>query len=311
VNEVALVVRLLLAVGTMLISATQVSAQAVRDRDTVTLNPDQAHIMFEANDVVPLVLMRVPTADQREAFRAERAIELERARTRYVRDAARWERNSRTYSACLARAPGHCGRVGPVPIEPTEANFELTPLEARSLVFIGPQNRFARADGRSIYVHAVQPGRYIVYGLFMENAPANGICFCFGTIAFEAGGGQITDLGRLDINSDATLARDQLAVERVQFSSISRMTVPVDARLTQFVTRPAIFDGVGKLPNFYVAFVDRIAPMAGVIRYARDHVLAGPDGNDITDDYIASMRQTAIAPSIPSSGASSSPVSNP
>lgn len=164
------------------------------------------------------------------------------------------------------------------PVEPTEENFAIAPIDMRMMVPFGPQYIFDKTDGEEktfSYLIEVEPGEYTYYGpmLYMPNGQVFGQCYCMGSVKFEAKAGQITSLGDfLGLGWADRAALEQSTFERELLPD--RPAVPTDwsipESLAQYPNAKAELRAAGKRNNFIRALVGRIPPVPGVLSYDRD-----------------------------------------
>jgi hypothetical protein len=261
-----------------------VSAQAVKDKPQVTLDAGTAYIMYMAKAPAALELIREPTEADVAAYNTRRKTALDKAHGKYLRKIKDWQ----TQVAAHKANPG-LPLVGTEPIEPTEANFSFPPIEFDMIVAMGPLNRFSKADDMSVYLQAVPPGNYRVYGpifVGVDNTVAAGVCMCMGTVQFRAEAGTITNVGTLRFPLlEAILAAKASGGERPKTAldlpdgTTSFAIVPaaagaaVDPRIGSYPVKPALYRGAGKMPNWYGIEVDRLTAMPGVLSYDRDRIV--------------------------------------
>lgn len=252
---------------------------AVKDKPAVALDPKQAYILVRSDAAVPLHLMRDPSSEDQAAWEKLRSDALAKARTKYAKRLASWEKAS----AAAAKAPKGDPRavVPEKPVEPTEENFEFTPFGLMTGVSIGPMNRFAKVEGgASTYLQAVTPGNYRLYGpvTVLPNAPAVGSCFCMGSVRFEAKAGEIVDMGTIVTRAAPAAAGERLVPLTLRIDPATAET-PVDPRLKGTALRAAAYRPAGKLPNYFGLAIDRLPEMPGVFRYDRDRIVDLTGGN--------------------------------
>jgi hypothetical protein len=164
------------------------------------------------------------------------------------------------------------------PVEPTEQNFAIAPIDMRMMVSFGPQYIFDKSDGadkRFSYLIEVEPGEYTYFGpvLSMPDGQVFGVCYCMGSVKFEAKAGQITSLGDfLSLGWADRKALEQATIERELLAD--RPPVPTDwsvpESLSALPAAPAELRAAGKRNNFIRALVGRIPPVPGVLAYDRD-----------------------------------------
>jgi hypothetical protein len=276
-------VALLLAAAPALARAKDVvfvTTAAVKDKPAVSLDKAQGHILLRSDAAMPLYLMKVPSAEDQAAYDTMRAEALIEARGKYTKKLASYER-----AKALADSAKKNGSSAPVtvptkPIEPTEENFEFTAFGLLSAVSIGPMNRFAKQEGgASVYLQAVTPGIYRIYGpiTVIPNSAVLGTCLCMGSVSFEVRAGEIVDMGMIAMKAPPTDAGDATETEGiVPFNFQLQPATPamaVDARLAGIPIRPAAYRPVGKLPNYFGLTIDRLAEMPGVVRYEGDRII--------------------------------------
>jgi len=261
-----------------------VSAQAVKDKPQVALDTGTAYIMYTAKAPAALELIREPTEADVAAYNTRRKTALDKAHGKYVRKLADWQ----AQVAAHKRDP-NVPLVGTAPIEPTEANFSFPPIEFDMIVAMGPLNRFSKADDASVYLQAVPPGNYRVYGpivVGVDNTVAAGVCMCMGTVQFRAEAGAITNVGTLRFPLlDAMLAAKASGGEKPKTAldlpdgTTSFAIQPavagaaVDPRIGSFPVKPAVLRASGKMPNWYGIEVDRLTAIPGILSYDRDRIV--------------------------------------
>lgn len=253
-------------------ASAQTVAVAVRDRPTVTLDPAQAYVMYSAPGQLPLMLMREPSAEDRDDWRARREVALAEAQRRYTRDFERWQRARDEY-----RAGDRSTRVPTRPVEPTQDNFAFPAIETEMFYQIGPQNRFSK-EGRSVYLSALSPGDYRIYGQMMaaQGQATGGICMCMGSVRFSVAIGVITNVGEIIVGTQVGPMSADININSPQQSDA------IDPRLAAFTVQPAHFSAAGKLPNYFGIFIGRVGELSGVLRYERDRVIDVATGADVT-----------------------------
>ncbi|MCX7285961.1 MAG: hypothetical protein NTX28_18310 [Novosphingobium sp.] len=267
--------------------------RAVADKPQIVLNPAKAYIAVQGDYQVNPLLMKRPNAEEAARHAAKRAEELAREHEKWVKKHASWK----SEMAVFAKSPPSVKRPTE-PQEPTEANFSWPRYEQVHPVYIGPQNRFAKAEGgASTYLQEVDPGEYVFYGSVMMGVPG-GICACLGTVAFKAEAGKVTSLGKMRLmvvdarreskdgasgapkgglgllvgakpgrvgNSlDLPEGTTSLAFAPASFS---------DPRVPADLVVAASFTPVDRMPNWFGLEVDRVMPIEGVMRYERDKVV--------------------------------------
>jgi len=267
--------------------------KAVADKPQVVLNPAKAYIAVQGDYQVNPLLMKRPNADEAAKHAANRAEELAKEHEKWAKKHASWEKEV----ALLSKSASATNRPKE-PQEPTEANFSWPRYEQAHTVYIGPQNRFAKAEGgASTYLHEVEPGEYVFYGNVMMAVPG-GLCACLGTVAFKADAGKVTSLGKMrlmvvdaqreakDGASGAPKAGLGLLVGAKPGRVGKSLDLPEGVTSLAFTPAPfsdprvpaemvvtARFTPVDRMPNWFGLEVDRVMPIEGVMRYERDKVV--------------------------------------
>jgi hypothetical protein len=121
----------------------------------------------------------------------------------------------------------------------------------------------------------VEPGEYTYFGpiLYLPGTPVFGVCYCMGSVKFEAKAGQITSLGDfLSLGWADRAALEQSTFERELLPD--RPAKPTDWSVPQSLAKypnvKAELRASGKRNNFLRALVGRMPPVPGVLAYNRD-----------------------------------------
>lgn len=225
-----------------------------KDKDPIVIDPARAYVFYRSAEKVSIRVLREVTPMQRRAWESERAGAYAKARAKYERQYASWQKED----AAWRRLPKN-QRVGnPAPIKPDEVNQETFGFPAPELsnftdFTAGPQ--LSKDAGGYTYLIAVDPGIYSIYGQVVVGS--NGVagkCLCMGSVKFEAKPGRIVDLGQID------------------YPTIEPATpsMPLPAKLKGLPVEPADFHAAAKVPNYFGILIDRMPAMPGVLRYERD-----------------------------------------
>ena len=258
--------------GLSLLAAAGASAEPVKNKPQIALDPTQAYVMCAgAHWGQTLTIVSIPTSADMEAYRRNRSAALEQARRDYAQKLATWQ----------ARKPGD---TAPQPVEPSDATFAFRLPVVAVTMGAFPGDRFAKTDTRSIYLESLPPGDYYVDGPIF-NGPADGVqatCMCL-TVRFHVSAGQITDMGRIVSNFYEAKQRARAAGAPPPRSpldlpdGVTTMAIepaqpgaPVDPRIGAFPVRPAEYHPFGKFQNTTGELVDRLTEMPGVFRYDGD-----------------------------------------
>lgn len=265
----------LLALGAPLSAAPRDRAEykAVEEKNLVSgkhkLDPAKAYIFIRSPMRSSGAFLKVPDAAEVADYEAEWREELADARKDYPGKLARWQ------AKVAAKT-----KAGDKPVEPTEENFAIAPIEQRMIVSFGPQFVYSKsADGADAkfftYLIEVEPGEYSYFGplMVMPNGQTFGTCYCMGSVRFEAKKGEITSLG--DFLSLGWADREMLSQSTIERANLpEREAKPTDwsvpDSLSALPAAPARLRAAGKVNNFIRALVGRIPPVPGVLAYDRD-----------------------------------------
>lgn len=236
-----------------------VVSKPVSDKPAVTLDPSLGYVLLRADVQTPMHLMRLPSAQDQQAYDAMRSAALQKEKKKYPGKVTSYKSDLATYE--LLKKNNKSLKPPEPPIEPTEENFVFTPFNLLAGASIGPMNRFSKGEnGKSVYLQSITPGTYRIYGL-LSVAPgqaAVGTCFCMGSVKFTVKAGEIVDLGSISrVGSLIPFGADD----------------EIDPRLRDWPISPADYRAVGKLPNYFGLTLGRITPIAMVIRYNRDRII--------------------------------------
>ena len=256
-----------------------VEALSVKDKPGVTLDSAKAYVLLRSDMPVPLYLMKVASADDQAAYDKLRADALVKAHDKYVKKQAQYDAAVKENAKAPKGSP--LPPLPEKPVEPTEANFEFTPVPLLTGVLIGPMYRFAKGDGgSSTYLEELTPGEYRIYGPLAANpgVAAVGSCYCMGSVAFTVKAGEITDLGMIAAKANPPAKRpegDSSAPVIMDGPLLvpAGADVALDPRLSGARIVPAKFRPIGKLPNYFGVTVNRMPAMPGVMRYDRDRIV--------------------------------------
>lgn len=252
----------------------------VRSGDPI--DPRQAYIMLRLvknpnSAALSPVFLRVPDDDElarydaakRTAFDKARP-KLERARAALIAKKAETERSGRSFDQSI-----------PPPPSVDTFNFEFG--GAANLYAVSRGKIFVRDGEDTIYLIAVRPANYVLYGLSW--GPGLHQCFCFGTVGFDAKAGSVTDLGRfIQDRADKVSAVPELTAEtglREIGQSDMRLFSAAIRPVASFTSTPAAFAGLTLRAARYEAIgayvepgailAQRLAPVPGVLDYREGH----------------------------------------
>jgi hypothetical protein len=213
------------------------------------------------------VFLKTPSAEEIANYEAKWREEFAEAQEDYPKALKRYE---------IAKQSGRPPKEKPV--EPTEASFAIAPIDTRMIVAFGPQFVFDKTDGPDksfSYLIEVEPGEYTYLGpiAYLPGTPVFGVCYCMGSVKFEAKAGQITSLGDfLSLGWADRKALEQSTFERELLPDrpAKETDWSVPQSLQQYPHAKAELRAAGKRNNFLSALVGRIPPVPGVLAYERD-----------------------------------------
>ena len=257
-------------------------SQQFKANTAVSLDPTKAYLLVRSPLNLDVRLLRDARPDEVAAYKLERAAALEKARAKYVRRLAGYERDVKVWNSM---APDQrTGRPKPErPIEPTDDNLAFKGIESDKFVTIWGGRVFDKPSQARLI--AVDPGTYRIYGQMIEgnNGSAFGFCMCMGSVQFEAAPGRITDLGNLRFPlaealrekvkpnwNGLTPGKGGLTGMRVE---PMQATDPVPASLVNLPRQAAVYRAAGKIDNFFGVQIDRLTALPGVLSYRRDEVI--------------------------------------
>lgn len=273
-----------------------VEAKHVKDAPAVTLDPAKAYIMLRAAHAMPMHFVKIASAEDQIAYDKLKAEAFAEAREDYAKDLAKYERD-------LAVAKKTSGMKEPKkPIEPTEANFQFTRFAQMANFTMGPLNRFHSKDG-STYLHAVTPGKYRIFGQF-DPLVGVGVCYCMGSVTFDAEAGKITDLGTMttDLANSGPPEKGDSSSPRVAAAAMAlepvKNSTPVDPRLKALPRTAADLRAAGKMANYFGIAISRLPAIPGVLSYRRDQIV---DKKAVAAEPVAQPVEAAPAEAVAAS----------
>lgn len=277
---------LILAVATLALPAA-VTAQPVEQKNLVSgkakYDPEMGYIFLRGPARQNAMFLRLPDAEDVVAYEKQWAEALAKAKEKYIRQLRNWEGDVAIAKQTRKKPPEK-------PIEPTEQNFGIAPIEVQNPVTVGPQFVFAKAEGDAAknfsYLHAVKPGKYAYYGPIFAapNGGYFGFCYCMGTVSFEVKAGAVTDLGNFllvgpgldpDFPSAEPLQGSEAGLYRPQNLSVQfgALDYGLPETLKSWPSMVADWRAYGHIPNHFGISVMRMPPVDGVLAYRRDKVI--------------------------------------
>lgn len=260
-------------------------------------DPNAGYILVHSQSRVYGTFLRVPDDATREAYQKDWEEAFAKAKKKYEGALRSWESSAKLAQQTKAKVPAK-------PVEPTRENFSIGAIELRDMISFGPMFVFSKTDTRFDYLTAVKPGTYIYYGMVMAapNLPAGGICNCMGSVKFEVKPGVVTDLGNFLYAAPkpeapfdyATLQGQKWAAERKAKGKDvpainTEVTFGLPASLKDWPSEKAEFSANGKINNFFLLPITRMAPVPGVLAYRRDTVIDVKTGQDLPNPVIKSV----------------------
>lgn len=279
-----MIARILMIAAAALAVAAPARAQQLKAKDVVRVDDGKAYVLYRTRQKFVMRFLRSPDAAEAEQWRSERADALAKAREKYARAKARYDKEYASYLEYRKVGQGYPRPARPV--EPTERNFAHTPFEMANFFETYAGRVVVNEKGGYAYLLALKPGTYVFYGSVSFGGNGYlGTCMCMGSLKFEAVAGQVTDLGEIRMPAlEALLDKRDFATYEaggltVATGLTSLMAVPAtDAmRLPPQVAgkpvRPAEYRAAEKLPNYWGVLIDRITPLPGVLAYERDKLI--------------------------------------
>ncbi|MBL0915042.1 MAG: hypothetical protein IBJ13_05880 [Sphingopyxis sp.] len=261
-------IRLLIALSLLLSPALALAkggeGVAMHRIAPASMSPDKAYLFFRSSTAksgminTEHVLLRVPTDAEVAAYRAARQT---------------------AYDAALPKLTQK-SKDGRVPS-----------IEEFVFPYDGPANAFAIDAGefiedgemRSYLVEAV-PGTYVLYGVSVGGRDVTA-CNCLGTVKFEARAGAITNMGALYADkvhkeSPVPHVEDNLGPSMFNYGFIlgqalvpPETAAPAPPALAGLPMRNAEYHAVGLFREIGSPFINRLAPVPGILGYDRGKVI--------------------------------------
>lgn len=257
-------------------------SQQFKASTAVSLDPTKAYLLVRSPLSLDVRLLRDARPDEVVAYKVERAAALEKARAKYVRRLAGYERDIKVWNSMAADQ--RTGQIKPErPIEPTDENLAFKGIESDKFVTIWGGRVFDKPSQARLI--AVDPGTYRIYGQMIEgnNGSVFGFCLCMGSVQFDAAPGRITDLGNIRYPlaealrdkvkpswNGLTPGKGGLTGMRVE---PMQPTDPVPASVANLPRVAAAYRAAGKIDNFFGVQIDRLTALPGVLAYKRDEVV--------------------------------------
>lgn len=137
------------------------------------------------------------------------------------------------------------------------------------------------------YLVGLPPGRYVIAAATPSGIGPMGTCFCMGTLAFEAKGGEITDLGYLlatwedrptkvaELAAVVAPGKPYIVMPPLIAATVRQSSelTPIPEALRSLPRAAAEYRAVGKFPNYFHSVINRMAPVDKVLAYEGDKVI--------------------------------------
>lgn len=224
------------------------------------LSPDSAYLLLRVSRAksgmfpIQQVLLRIPAADELDAWRTAKKAAYAAALPKLTKDA----------------------KGGPVP---TIDEFAFD-YEGKANSFVVDNGKFLEDGEMRTVLLQVPAGTYVLYGITLGG---KGLvtCNCLGTVSFAARAGAITNVGALyadKVHKESPLAplEDNLGESMFQYGFIfgaalvpADAATPVPASLSALTVEPAKFEVVGQFYEPGAGGINRLAPIPGVLGYER------------------------------------------
>jgi hypothetical protein len=271
----------------------------IKEGSPIEVRPDRAYLLFRTPRLkgavtVEPVLLRIPTASEIERYEQAKAAAYEKALPKLTK----------AYREALARREERIAKGGdsaaPVPLEPSLERFSFGWNEIPNLQVIDYGDALVMADDERTFLVEALPGDYVLYGLSLAGgAPALFVCFCLGTVGFEAKAGEITDLGYLYGDS----ARNKSEVPYLADETGYGPSSDTPSVLAAGTIRPARRDSslppslagrkivaadyraVGKYFTPNARGLNRLVPVPGILDYDRGDVIDVKTGRIAPDNF--------------------------
>ena len=253
--------------------ARQGASMAPIGHDTaVTLRPDRAYVLFRMRPAATVVrflepvFLRKPSEDELNAYRAAKKAAFDRDLPKLLKQVGKGQ-----------PAPG---------------------LDTYAFTYDGPGNvdkidrtKFVEDGEDRVFLVEAIPGDYVLYGI-AQGTDLVWVCNCLGTVSFRADAGIITDIGTIlmaqahlptdipELKTETDLGKSVSPVG-ILFAEAVRSSRPdsyVPQSLRGFNRKPAHFEPVAPFVETGTAYINRLAPMPGILSYDGGKVIDGRTG---------------------------------
>ncbi len=260
----------------------------IKEGAAVTLKPDKAYILFRTEKpkgtaTIHPVFLRVPSSQEMARFAEAKQQAFRAAEPRLIKD-----REKILAEQAKAKASGKPFRKS-VPPVPSIDNFSFNWDAVANLQNIDDDVAFVKGAGGSVYLVEAPPGEYILYGASFSGIlrPGLHVCFCLGTVGFQAKAGQITDMGHFLGDQVKSLSNIPELAPESNFGPSSDPFFPliggtvrpargdaaIPAALRGMPIAPAGYRAIGKYFHPGAMGINRLVPVPGVLAYDRGKVI--------------------------------------
>lgn len=260
-------------------SAALAEREQFGQNDVITIDPARAYILFRVEDRAEIQFLKVVDDAERSAWEAARQTAFERALARNQRSIVQWQRDMAQCGGQNA-ASAYCSNRGPRPAPLTMETFAFASPESDNFISVGRGRYFEQMGTSYVYLRAVEPGTYILYGplIIGANGAAAGVCLCMGSVRFEARAGQIVDIGEIHLSGvDGADHAGRFGPDGHRLPAPVVIPPRADAgrpaRLANLPFATASLHAADRMPNYFGVLIDRLAPIPGVLGYERGLVI--------------------------------------
>lgn len=272
----------------------------IKEGQPVAIADNKAYFLLRisrpngATKIEPIFL-RVPSEQElkdyfaaREAAYRELEPDLLEARAEMLRKKEEAEARGKTFK-------------GVIPPEPTLDAFDFVWSEKSNTENIQFNSPFMKSGDDTLYVVEVPAGEYVLYGAAIGGSfdAHLHLCFCLGTVGFNAKAGEITDLGfflgdsarwkspipELAAESDFGPSSDTVITLLTGTVRPVRSGDLVPPQLAGMLIKAADYHAVGRYFHPAAFGVNRLVPVPGVLAYDRGKVIDVKSGLVMPDHF--------------------------
>lgn len=266
--------------------------------EPVTIQPHKAYFLLRiyrpagVSNIEP-VFLRVPSKAEMQAYNDARAAAFKAEEPALI--AARQKALDKLRTA---QAQGKTFK-DTVPPVPSLENFNFVWSVRSNVESLNAKGFFEDGDPVRYYLVEVPPGEYILYGATFHGMRLLYLCFCLGSIEFEAKAGKIIDLGTFIADQAKTKSDIPELASETGFGPSSDPAIAliagtikpvaasdkVPSALGSSVAEPADYHAVGKFFHPGALGINRLVPVPSVLAYDRGKVIDVKSGEVMTDRH--------------------------